>query len=201
MTRRPDTCAKCKKAPPAEEDSWCKLCSAVESLGALAKETWGVASYRKIAEDLVIDINRNCRALLVLARRTKSLADSHAAKSQHPWHKGHQGLTTAPKGGAKPALVRSPKKTEAKEEVTEAGEEQEGREEEGATSAPSSGPGGAKPPEPAGPPPERRRSRSRHRGRRGGAKHQEHYRGLTNPHLRFHRKHKDERPEDERRRK
>ena len=205
MAGRTKPCAKCKKAPPAGDDSWCLFCSAVENLNSLARESWCSAGYRQIAEDLVVDIARSCKGLLVLDRRTRSLVDSYSNRPQHPWQKNKQGLQIAPKAGAKPALVRSPKKTEEATEVKEeteakdTEEAEEERREQGTGSLPSSSSRATKPPEPEGPPPERRRSRSRHRGRRGGQRHQQLFRGLQDPELKFHRRLKDE-PRRERRR-
>ena len=206
---RSGLCAKCRKGQAAEGDSWCKLCTAVESLTSLARENWATVAYRKLAEDLLTDIVRNCRSLLVLDRRTRSLVDSYTNRKKpekttvHPWQKEKQGLQTAAKAGAKPPLERGSRQTEAKEEASERGAEEEDeteeRREEAAASAPSSGSGRRRPPEPEGPPPDRPRSRSRHRGRRGGSKHQQTFRALQNPDLQFHRKDRRSRQETGRR--
>ena len=163
---RSGLCAKCHKGQAAEEDSWCKLCSAVENLHSLARENWSTVAYRKLAEDLLTDIVRNCRAL-VLDRRTRSLVDSYshrkgpAEKPVHPWKRDPQSLQTSAKAGAKPPERSSPQRKEVKEEGEARGDRrQEVEREEGRAEAASSA-GRSKPPEPRGPPPERVRSSSR----------------------------------------
>ena len=268
MPYSPLTCRKCRVGACAEGDTWCVLCSCLQTLGELSRQRLHVPSFRALAEELVKQTTRQYQAILGLDRQTQSqftsLTDrlNNAQRRLNESTGGPSGAypKSAPRRRSQSAVEPAAKeelqeerevsgrerreerreepredrredrreerreerqedreegrdRREDKREAAEAdyGSESESDSEEEETAPPAEGDkgregheaeeesrevrrGSERPPEPlepprAPPPPKkkkRRRSRSRHRGRRGGSRHQAQYRGLYNPGQEFH---------------
>ena len=207
MSRRDRLCDKCKSAPPCSSDSWCTLCRAIQSLETLARTRSVTPGFRVLAEEIVVQGGRQVQALFELDKRGRSYIDSlnqrltSASKVKKEVTEAEAKTTLTPKAAAaKPPLPRnSPKKEEPKEPKQPSSSDEESvTEDEAVEPSQASRP---EPPtessprrgeqEPAGPAPvreEKPRSRSRHRGRRGGTKHQQRFRQLEEPDRKFHRR-------------
>ena len=60
MDRR---CNRCRQVPPLVGDAYCLACSAWEATGRELQGTWDNLDYRTIAQDLLVSVARNVRAL------------------------------------------------------------------------------------------------------------------------------------------
>lgn len=209
-------CRKCRIGACQEGDTWCLLCSCVATLGELSRHRFQVPSFRSFAEELVVQTTRQVKAVITLDRQTQaqftSLTDrlnNATAKlneaSAQPKSAARHRERSAPKAAKEEETERpdrrtgetegadfgSPSRSSSSEEKVEPAEEK-GKAPEAERAA--SARGSERPPEPIDPPPPppraaeapRKRSRSRDRGRRGGARHQETFRGLYQPERQFH---------------
>ena len=203
MPRNDSVCARCRVGVPGESDTWCNLCRATERLVSLAKRPKVTAAYRAFAEELVVQTTRQVEAVFELDSRSKgyieSLSQRLSARSSTPAEAPKSAeIGATPKAATKPPLPRSPPSGVKQEESASAARVSEG----GASGSAVTGAGEEEPAEvedkkrdltplrraPTSGSHQANRSRSRHRGRRGGQKHQQKFRALDNPSLRFHRK-------------
>ena len=202
-------CNKCRQTAPADGDSWCLGCSAIESLQTELNAHWHHPGLRKLANDQVVAATRAVRALRLFSSGLKSAGDARAAL---PRHAGRASEGQNRSGDTRPRSLPPPppppiKEQEVSEEEEES-EEEEDTEEAAPEATPKSDPS-RRPPEPDKPPrsPESSRDRRRHqeeaskrkrregsdkkrrrRGDRGGKKHPRVYRTLDNPDLPVHRR-------------
>ena len=202
MLKRERWCGKCKASPPSSQDSWCNFCRALEALSALAKRKGVTPAHRLLAEDLVLAAGRQVEALFDLDKKSQSYVESLTQRlqgssqgSKAPVSPHTAERSTTPKQASRPPLPRTKSSTPVKKEQSEedSGEDSESEEPEADQRGKSRRE--ASPVREAAPvstPPKesgrRRRSRSRHRGRRGGAKHQQTFRALENPGIQLHKR-------------
>ena len=67
------TCRKCRVGSCQEGDTWCVLCSCIQTLSELAKQRLHVPTFRVFAEELVKQSTRHFQAIIVsLDRQTQS---------------------------------------------------------------------------------------------------------------------------------
>lgn len=186
-------------------DTWCIGCSALETCQGHLKTPWNYPGLRQVVEETLLSGARLCRAFSNLDKTLKpeeAKAGVAAGESAAP-------ATTSAKSKAEPARSRTPRRERRDRSPTplprSAGRgrpavtgdtdnsEVEGAEEDPSEEEESPPPtrtrrGSERPPEPEGPPP-RKPHRKRVSGirRRGGTRHQKHWRERDDPLRRSHR--------------
>ena len=93
-------CNKCKVGLPAEGDSWCTGCSALELAQSLLGQRWQSPGVRKIAEEALITSARLVRAFSQLDRTLPVAAAGSRAESARP------NLPTPPPAPPRPVRDR-----------------------------------------------------------------------------------------------
>lgn len=77
-------CNKCKVGQPAEGDSWCTGCSALELAQSLLGQRWQSPGVRRVAEEALITSARLVRAFSQLDRTLPASAAGSRAESARP---------------------------------------------------------------------------------------------------------------------
>eukprot|EP00438_Fugacium_kawagutii_P017077 Skav213872 [mRNA] locus=scaffold2374:75304:75984:+ [translate_table: standard] len=204
----PPVCNKCQYGVSAEGDSWCIGCGALEHAQTLLKVQWRNAGVRRIAEESLLSAARLVRAF---SQVDAGVEPVRAGEARAP------GLSVAAKASSRKARTPSPsrrrersrsplprsdrrrsREAERKEkaEPVPTGDTEESsfeeEEEESRGEKPSSAHRGReRPPEPEGPPPSKpgthKKKKKGKKVRRGGTRHQRHYRTAEDPFKRTHR--------------
>lgn len=72
MPTGPLTCRKCRVGQCLDGDTWCILCSCVQTLSELAKHRCNLPAFRAFGEELVHQTTRQFQAVVTLDRQTNS---------------------------------------------------------------------------------------------------------------------------------
>lgn len=211
MRQTPLCCRKCRIGSCQEGDTWCLLCSCVQTLNELSKHRFNLPAHRAFGEELVFQTTRQLQAVVTLDRQVHSQVTSLTDRLNNTTFKLKEAeavnQASAKSAPRRSQSVREPPPKEEPEEERREAPPGEAVDYGSPASSVSPSPGDKKaeeppreskrgserPPEPSYPPsapaPEKRdRSRSRRRGRRGGEKHQEIHRGLYEPDRNFHQR-------------
>ena len=200
-------CRKCRSGLCAEGETWCRFCSSAAALSELARTRFTFPAHRGLAEEACYQATRIVRGLVDIDRATNSQVTSLNDRLGNANKRLREVTVEIDKSTAPKALPSRPRESSAVKdeqktkkgagseaadfgseesyEESEAEEETEPpRKDEEVPPPPPPPARSERPPEPALPPRSegrghRDRSRSRHRGRRGGEKHQQAFRALT----------------------
>ena len=212
MFRDGRVCNKCKQGIAQEADTWCVGCAALEVAQNQLKGRWQSTAVRALSEEVCLNSARQLKALWNLDRSLATQQaqqlranQSTAAKSKPEPSRTRSPRRKSPLRSAVPALTPAPRERssghrEAPQPTGESydtTEEEEEKEEvaESRTHTAAHTDKAPAVPEPAEPPRSHRHSerpkegerRKEKKTRRGGAKHQRHSRGITEPYRQTHR--------------